>query len=140
MLLLSLLSEQFKSVVSCEFNFGYETEAYLSAVINISYVDPATGLLTQEHLRMGKLLPGKNEEVSGIVVHVTSNNHTSHEACDKLDTDILPTDEPFIALIKYGSCRDQVKLRQVADGNAAAAVLYNDNHSTRFIKVERKGK
>ncbi|XP_054708577.1 RING finger protein 150-like [Uloborus diversus] len=137
LLLLSLLTEQFKSVVSCEFNFGYETEAYLSAVINLTYVDPTTGVLTQENLQMGKLLPGKTEEVSGVVVHVTSNNHTSHEACEKLDTDVLPR-EPFIALIKHGNCRDQVKLRHVADGNAAAAVLYNDNHSTRFIKVERK--
>ncbi|KFM78329.1 Protein goliath, partial [Stegodyphus mimosarum] len=86
---------------------------------------------------MGKLLPGKSDEVSGLVVHITSNNHTSHEACEKIDTDSLPR-EPYIALIKHGSCRDQVKLRHVADGNASAAVLYNDNHSTRFIKVERR--
>lgn len=137
LLLLSLLSEQFKSVVSCEFNFGYETETYLSAVINLTYIDPTSGVLVTEHLQMGKLLPGKTEEVGGVVVHVTSNNRTSHEACDKLDMDSLPG-EPFIALVKHGSCRDQVKLRNVADGNAAAAVLYNDNHSTRFIKVERK--
>ncbi|GFT34128.1 protein goliath [Nephila pilipes] len=135
--LLSLFIDQFRSVVSCEFNFGYETEDYLSAVINLTYVDPITGVLVQENLEMGKLLPGKTDEVSGVVVHVTSNNHTSHEACEKLDNSIVPR-EPFIALIKHGNCRDQVKLRHVADENASAAVLYSDNHSTRFIKVERK--
>ncbi|KAF8784618.1 RING finger protein 150-like isoform X1 [Argiope bruennichi] len=135
--LLSSFIDQFRSVVYCEFNFGYETEDYMSAVINLTYVDPVSGLLVQENLEMGKLLPGKTEEVTGVVVHVTSNNHTNHMACEKLDANIVPK-EPFIALIKHGSCRDQVKLRNVADENASAAVLYSDNHSTRFIKVERK--
>ncbi|XP_015912683.1 E3 ubiquitin-protein ligase goliath [Parasteatoda tepidariorum] len=137
LVLISLQCHYFNSCAMSEFNFGYETEEYLSAIINLTYVDPASGLLVQEHLEMGKLLPGKTEEVSGTVIHVTSNNHTSHEACDKLDTDNLPK-EPFIALIKHGNCRDQVKLKHVADEDASAAVLYSDSHSTRFIKVERK--
>ncbi|GIY83205.1 uncharacterized protein CDAR_612751 [Caerostris darwini] len=136
--LLSLCNDPLRSFVSCEFNFGYETEDYQIALINLTYVDPATGLIVQESLEMGKLLPGRTEEVAGVVVHVTSNNHTSHEACERLDTNSVPR-EPYIALIKYGSCRDQVKLRHVADGNASAAVLYSDHHSTRFIKVERRG-
>ncbi|KAG8202115.1 hypothetical protein JTE90_010476 [Oedothorax gibbosus] len=133
--LLSLFTDHFKSV-ACEFNFGYETEDYLSAVINLTYINPATGEVVSENLAMGKLLPGRTDEVSGVVVHVTSNNHTNHEACEKLDN-VMPR-EPFVALIKHGSCKDQIKLRHVTDENASAAVLYSDNHNTRFFKIEKK--
>jgi hypothetical protein len=86
----------------------------------------------------GKYSIGKIGSVSGILVHVSSKERTTHDACDPIDNDLFPS-EPWIALAQYGNCRDSVKLKNIANTNASAAVIYNNKAGARLIKMHHKG-
>ena len=73
-----------------------------------------------------------------IIVHVSSNQKTRHDACEPIDVEVFPS-EPWIALAQYGNCRDSVKLKNIANTNASAAVIYNNKAGTRLIKMHQKG-
>lgn len=136
-LLLSAIFENFFSCVASEFTYGYETDDYTLAFINITYTDTRTGRTFSEEEEIGKFSVGKVDSVNGIVVHVSSNNHTTHDGCYPLDSDNIPH-EPWIALLKHGQCQDSTKIRHVALTNASAAVVYSDKSDSKLIKMYPK--
>uniref|UniRef100_A0A023GDM7 Putative e3 ubiquitin ligase ixodes scapularis e3 ubiquitin ligase n=1 Tax=Amblyomma triste TaxID=251400 RepID=A0A023GDM7_AMBTT len=107
-------------------DLAQDADEYYTAVINLTYVHPATGQLVseREELGLGRFYSaGKLASVSGVVVHVTSANYTAHDACSPLDAAAIPQ-EPWIALIQHGNCVESVKMRHAASTNASGAVLY----------------
>ncbi|CAN8006912.1 unnamed protein product [Ixodes hexagonus] len=120
-----------------DFSYAHDAEEYYTAIVNITYVSPATGLVVSEREELGKYSAGKVGSVSGVVVHVTSNNLTAHDACSPLDTANIPQ-EPWIALIQHGNCVESVKMRHAVNTNASGAVVYNNNPGNRLVKMRHK--
>lgn len=120
-----------------DFSYAHDAEEYYTAIVNITYVSPATGLVVSEREELGKYSAGKVGSVSGVVVHVTSNNWTAHDACSPLDTANIPQ-EPWIALIQHGNCVESVKMRHAVNTNASGAVVYNNNPGNRLVKMRHK--
>ncbi|XP_070392527.1 RING finger protein 150-like [Dermacentor albipictus] len=121
-----------------------DVDEYYTAVINLTYVHPATGQLVSEREELGRYYSaGKLGSVSGVVVHVTSGNFTAHDACSPLDAASIPQ-EPWIALIQHGNCVESVKMRHAANTNASGAVLYSGaagpgpGVSGRLLKMRHK--
>lgn len=121
-----------------------DVDEYYTAVINLTYVHPATGQLVSEREELGRYYSaGKLGSVSGVVVHVTSGNFTAHDACSPLDAASIPQ-EPWIALIQHGNCVESVKMRHAANTNASGAVLYSGaagpgpGASGRLLKMRHK--
>ncbi|CAG2107113.1 unnamed protein product [Medioppia subpectinata] len=141
------------SYVLCDFTYGYETDDFTLAIINLTYTDPHTGVQHSEYEEYGKYSIGRIGSVSGrmtgaggfvtgnmsytTLVHVSSNGRQTHDACEPIDADIYPP-EPWIALAQYGNCRDSVKLKNIAATNASAAIIYNNRAGTRLIKMHHK--
>ncbi|CAG2166769.1 unnamed protein product [Oppiella nova] len=125
--------------VLCDFTYGYETDDFTLAIINLTYTDPHTGVQHSEYEEYGKYTVGRIGSVSGrlVTMHVSSNGRQTHDACEPIDADIMPS-EPWIALAQYGNCRDSVKLKHIATTNASAAVIYNNRAGTRLIKMHHK--
>lgn len=125
--------------VRADFSYAHDAEEYYTAIVNLTYVNPSTGLVVSEREELGKYSAGKVGSVSGVVVHVTSKNFTAHDACSPLDTINIPQ-EPWIALIQHGNCIESVKMRHAASTNASGAVVYNNNPGNRLVKMRHKGK
>lgn len=134
---LLILQEQVHSFVNCEFTYGYETEEYTLAFVNLTYIDPHSGKIHSEKEETGKFSVGRVEAVNGVIVHASSSNHTRHDGCQPLDTDNLPQ-EQWIALVQYGNCGESTKLRHIANSNATAAVVYGDKPSPRLVKMNHR--
>lgn len=105
-----------------EFNRAYNV---YTAVVNITYRDPATGQMKSEKEEMGHF--GSHSLVDlewGWVVHVrTSENHT--HGCDVPHN--VPRGNRWIALIQRGTCTFQEKIVNAAiRSNASAVVIYNN--------------
>ena len=115
--------------------YGYDGDDISFAMINISYIDPKTGVRHTHNEEVGKYSMGKIGSVSGIVVHVTSNNGKAHDACDPIDTNNWPS-ENWIALAMYGNCSDTFKLKNIQETNASAAVIYDNREGSRSIKFQ----
>lgn len=95
--------------------------AEYSALVNLTFVHPSTGLLVCEQVAAAGSAAGLGSRpgsASGQLVHV------SGDACSLLDTAAAPPREPWIALIQLGNCAEALKLRHAAAANASGAVLY----------------
>lgn len=123
------------NLISSNLTYGYEGDDITFAMINISYIDPATGTLHTQNEEIGKYSMGKVGSVSGIVVHVTSNDGKFHDACDPIDSNLWPS-ENWIALAMYGNCSDLIKLKNIQETNASAAVIYDNREGSRLIKLQ----
>ncbi|XP_022237353.1 RING finger protein 150-like isoform X4 [Limulus polyphemus] len=135
-ILILVLIDCFGSFVNCEFTYGYGVQEYTLALINITYTHPLTGRVHSEKSEMGKF-NGKIGSADGVVVHVSSNNHTTHDGCNPFDSDITSR-EPWIALIAHGNCRETIKLQNAMERNASAAVIYTTEFSSFGIKLQHK--
>lgn len=115
--------------------YGYDGDDISSAIMNISYTDPETGVLHTHNEEVVRYSVGKIGTVSGIVVYVTSNNRKTHDACDPIDLQNWPS-ENWIALAMYGNCSDIVKLKNIQETNASAVIIYDDREGSRSIKFQ----
>ncbi|RWS26118.1 methyltransferase-like protein 9 isoform X3 [Leptotrombidium deliense] len=112
--------------------YAYETDDITLAIINVSYVDPTTGVFRNEREEIGKFSIGKIGSVNGVVVHLNGN-----DACDPIDGKLWPS-EPWIALTQYGHCTETQKLRNIANTNASAAVMYDAKPAPKVLRVNQK--
>ncbi|XP_076339582.1 RING finger protein 150-like isoform X2 [Tachypleus tridentatus] len=135
-ILIILLLDCSGPFVNCEFTYGYGVQEFTLALINITYTHPLTGRVHSEKSEMGKF-SGKIGSANGVVVHVSSNNHTTHDGCNPLDSDITSR-EPWIALIAHGNCRHTIKLQNAIERNASAAVIYTTEFSSYGLKLQHK--
>ncbi|XP_013778873.1 RING finger protein 150-like, partial [Limulus polyphemus] len=136
-LLLVVLMDCFGSVVNCEFTYGYGAQEYTLALINITYTHPVTGKIHSEKNEIGKFTSGKIGSANGVVVHVSSNNHTMHDGCNPFDSEIIPH-EPWIALIAHGYCRDTIKLQHAVENNASAAIIYSNEYNSFGLQLHHQ--
>ena len=65
LLVLTLNSFNLKSCVLCDFTYGYETDDFTLAIINLTYTDPKTGIQHTEYEEYGKYSIGRIGSVSG---------------------------------------------------------------------------
>ena len=123
--------------VSCgDFTYGtYEAvEDYTQAIVNITYIDPVSGNETSNYDDSGRFFSGF-KTTTGVLVHVTTNQQQDSNGCSRVNTESIPN-EPWIALIQSGVCRDKDRLKNLAIAlervNASGALLYNNKY--RFGK------
>ncbi|RWS07331.1 RING finger protein 150-like protein [Dinothrombium tinctorium] len=120
------------SIVLGDIAYAYETDDVALAIINVSYIDPITGVLRNDREEVGKFSVGKIGSVNGVVVHFNS-----HDACDPIDGNRWPS-EPWIALTPHGICTETQKLRNIANTNASAAVMYDIKPGPKIMRVNHK--
>lgn len=120
--------------VVAEFTYGYESDEYTLAILNVTYVDPVTGQSRSSKEEVGKFSVGRVESAGGVLWRATSGNRSRHDACGALEG----PGEPWVALIEYGNCGESTKLRNAANANASAALVYNDKPGQRLIKMHHR--
>lgn len=102
------------------------TENVFNAIVNVTYIDPATKKIETKQESMGHYgIDSKKDSVSGVLVHVrTKENKT--DGCTNYTNPIPST--KWIALIERGNCKFQEKIFRAAKTyNASAVVIYNEH-------------
>lgn len=104
-------------------DFGVGAQKHTLAMVNLTYIDPATGLLSTEQSEMGQYgSESRTEPEWGWVVHVRTSDNRSH-GCSR---PVNAPSERWIALVERGMCRFQDKIHNTAVLlNASAVVVYN---------------
>ena len=109
-----------------------------SAIVNITYTDPATGKILSNRSDMGVFgSQSRLESESGIVVHVRGPDNSSHGCTPPVN---VPKKDPWIALIKRGNCKFQKKIYNAAVlSNASAVVIYNHEVENNKLTMDHQG-
>lgn len=114
-------------------------DVWVFATINISYVSEDSNelIVRSEKAKYGE---GKILNVEGRLVHVTSaTDENDHTACDAnlLGTKQKPIpQEPWVALVRRGSCNFEDKVLHVYKLNATGVIVYNDRDSINLDKMK----
>lgn len=126
-------------------SYGYplhtEGDSFTSAYLNVTHEYNETGLLISDKTEVGRYGGGYIGSASGLIVHVRSESNLSdHSGCrmplrDSVGNGKLPS-EPWIALIKRGSCNFEVKVDNAYKSNAVAVLVYNDRDSPSLDKMK----
>ncbi|CAK1589050.1 unnamed protein product [Parnassius mnemosyne] len=121
--------------------FGSDT--YTVANINITYEDEHDKLYT-ETSESGKYGEGYVGSSRGVAVHVRASGpdgERDHSGCKwpllsvAAPTEPLPS-EPWIAVIRRGSCNFEIKVQNAWRANASAVLIYNDRDATSLEKMK----
>ncbi|XP_047508320.1 protein goliath-like isoform X1 [Pieris napi] len=135
-----------------EERFGSDT--YTIANINITYEDEHGEMFTDTsevrkkhyvlHYSSGKYGEGIVSNAHGIAVHVRGRGPQGahdHTGCQPplistaAPTQPLPT-EPWIAVIRRGSCNFEIKVQNAWKANASAVLIYNDRDTPMLEKMK----
>ncbi|KAJ6645653.1 Protein goliath, partial [Pseudolycoriella hygida] len=89
----------------------------------------------------GKYGEGRIFSVHGFLVHVTSrDDQFDHTGCDMRMVcstgQPLPTDRPWIALIKRGGCNFEDKVKHAYEHKAIGVIVYNDRDNNALDKMK----
>lgn len=124
-----LLSFFFVHLLCLDFTVA-EKEEWYTAFVNITYRDPLTSELKTEKTecgRYGEQSPKK--EARGLVL--VPSVLQDRQACDpNIRFPPVSPATPWIALIAAGNCTYREKIRNVANHNASAVVIYNVGSSS----------
>lgn len=115
------------------------TETYTTAYINITYYDHITGHMHTEKTETGKFGEAHVGVSNGVLIHVKSGNDNSGCTLPFQNarlSELLPANEPWIALVKRGGCNFQVKVDNAYRSNASAVIVYNDRESNILEKMK----
>ncbi|XP_039747720.1 protein goliath isoform X2 [Pararge aegeria] len=121
--------------------FGSDT--YTVASINITYKDEHGELYTDTS-ESGKYGEGFIGSSRGMAVHVRAkgpSGERDHTGCTwpllsaAAPTEPLPR-EPWIAVIRRGSCNFEIKVQNAWRANASAVLIYNDRDTTVLEKMK----
>ncbi|KAK5865648.1 hypothetical protein PBY51_019900 [Eleginops maclovinus] len=119
-----LLSFCFVHLLCLDFTVA-EKEEWYTAFVNITYLDPVTSEVKTEKTecgRYGEQSPKK--EARGLVLVPYSLQ--DRQACDpNLRFPPIPANTAWVALVSAGNCSYREKIRNVANYNASAVVIYN---------------
>ncbi|XP_034836669.1 E3 ubiquitin-protein ligase goliath isoform X1 [Maniola hyperantus] len=124
-----------------EERFGSDT--YTVASINITYKDEHGEVYT-ETSESGKYGEGYIGSSRGMAVHVRGkgpDGERDHTGCTwpllsaAAPTEPLPR-EPWIAVIRRGSCNFEIKVQNAWRANASAVLIYNDRDTTVLEKMK----
>lgn len=102
-----------------------EKEEWYTAFVNITYLDPVTSQVRTEKTecgRYGEHSPKK--EARGLVLVPALLQ--DRQGCDpNIRFPPAPPNTPWVALVATGNCTYREKIRNVANHNASAVVIYN---------------
>lgn len=111
---------------------------YTTAYINVTFVDPLTGRTVREKTEIGKFGESHIGFSSGVLVHIRSgqdNSGCSLPFKSSSGSGQLPQ-EPWIALVRRGSCNFQLKVDNAYASNASGIIVYNDRDSSSLEKMK----
>ncbi|XP_047027409.1 protein goliath-like isoform X1 [Helicoverpa zea] len=124
------------------------SDTYTVANINITYKDEHGEEYTETSeypsLQSGKYGEGFIGSSRGIAVHVRAKGaggERDHTGCTwpllsaSAPNDPLPT-EPWVAVIRRGSCNFEIKVQNAWRANATAVLIYNDRDTTLLEKMK----
>lgn len=118
-------------------------DIYTVARINITYEDEHGEMYT-ETSESGKYGEGYVGSSRGMAVHVRAkgpDGANDHTGCTwpllsvAAPTEPLPN-EPWIAVIRRGSCNFEIKVQNAWRANASAVLIYNDRDTTVLEKMK----
>ncbi|XP_026491864.2 E3 ubiquitin-protein ligase goliath-like isoform X1 [Vanessa tameamea] len=118
-------------------------DIYTVAKINITYEDEH-GELSTDTSESGKYGEGYVGSSRGMAVHVRAkgpDGENDHTGCTwpllsvAAPTEPLPS-EPWIAVIRRGSCNFEIKVQNAWRANASAVLIYNDRDTTVLEKMK----
>ncbi|KAL0829899.1 hypothetical protein ABMA28_003377 [Loxostege sticticalis] len=118
-------------------------DTFTVANINITYEDEH-GVMYTEISESGKYGEGYIGSSRGVAVHVRAkgpDGDRDHTGCTwpllsaAAPNEPLPT-EPWIAVIKRGSCNFEIKVQNAWKANATAVLVYNDRDTTLLEKMK----
>ncbi|XP_049878425.1 protein goliath [Pectinophora gossypiella] len=121
----------------------FVSDTYTVANINITYEDEHGEIYT-ETSESGKYGEGIISSARGVAVHVRAKGASGardHSGCTwpLLSTaapdEPLPT-EPWVAVIRRGSCNFEIKVQNAWKANASAVLIYNDRDTTVLEKMK----
>lgn len=136
---ISCLLSRRHSMILCDFTYGYESDEFTLAFINVTSVEPAAGALSSPRREVGKFGFGRIAAVGGRLVQLVGANGKPTDACEPIDPRLWPA-EPWVAFARYGNCGDAHQLRNIASTNASAAIIYENKPVSRLGKMHTKGK
>ncbi|KAL4713455.1 hypothetical protein ACJJTC_010440 [Scirpophaga incertulas] len=118
-------------------------DTYTVANINITYEDEH-GKIWSEISESGKYGEGFVGSARGVAVHVRAKGpggERDHTGCTSpLLSTIAPGDplpsEPWVAVIRRGSCNFEIKVQNAWKSNASAVLVYNDRDTTLLEKMK----
>lgn len=129
--------------VNCDLtSYGSDGDELTLAIVNVTSVEPFTGFASNFRDDSGNKFSfgnGKVGTVSGILIRVLGSDRQTNDACEPISTDQW-SNESWIVLAKYGGCKDDQKLRNIAKTNASAALIYDYKSNPRLIKLQTKRK
>ncbi|XP_022058268.1 RING finger protein 150a [Acanthochromis polyacanthus] len=123
-----LLSFCFVHLLCLDFTVA-EKEEWYTAFVNITYLDPATSEVRTEKTecgRYGEHSPKK--EARGLVLVPALLQ--DRQACDPVRFPPVPPNTAWVALVAAGNCTYREKIRNVANHNASAVIIYNVGSSS----------
>ena len=142
--------------INCDLSsYGSDGDEIILAIVNVTMArEPFTGFVLstrepwfpppntafREVDHSNKFAFGsisKVSTVSGIVIPVLGSDGKTNDACEPISSDQWAS-QPWIVLAKYGNCKDEQKLRNIARTNASAALIYDYRNNSRFIKLATK--
>ncbi|XP_045504826.1 protein goliath-like isoform X3 [Colias croceus] len=121
----------------------FTSDTYTIANINITYEDEH-GEIFNDTSETGKYGEGYIGSARGMAVHVRArgpDGEHDHTGCKwpllsvAAPHDPLPS-EPWIAVIRRGSCNFEIKVQNAWRANASAVLIYNDRDTTLLEKMK----
>lgn len=128
-----------KNGVSCDLSYGSEGDEVTLAIMTVTSNESFTGFVSNYRDESGKFALGKLGSLKGILVRVTGPDGVTNDACEPISPNQWPN-ETWIVLAKYGNCKDDIKMRNIAKTNASAALIYDFKTSPRYVRLMNKSK
>lgn len=119
-----LLSFCFVHLLCLDFTVA-EKEEWYTAFVNITYLDPVTSEVRTDKTECGRYGEhSPKREARGLVL--LPSLQQDRQACDpNLRFPPVPHNTAWLALVAAGNCTYREKIRNVANLNASAVVIYN---------------
>lgn len=125
--------------VSCDLSYGSEENEFILAIMMTKTNETFTGFVSNYRDENCKFALGKIGSLTGTLVRVTGPDGVTNDACEPIDPSQWPN-ETWILLAKYGTCKDDVKMKNIAKTNASAAIIYDFKTSPRYVRLHNKSK
>ncbi|KAM6940314.1 RING finger protein 150a [Xenentodon cancila] len=124
-----LLSFCFVHLLCLDFTVA-EKEEWYTAFVNITYLDPVTSVVKTEKTECGRYGEhSPKREAKGLVLVPTPLQ--DRQACDPhVRFPPLPQSTSWVALVAPGNCTYREKIRNVANSNVSAVVIFNSANDT----------
>lgn len=119
------------------------SDTYTVANINITYKDEH-GTVFSEISESGKYGEGYISSSRGVAVHIRAKGpggDRDHTGCTWPLLSVLAPyetmpEEPWIAVVRRGSCNFEIKVQNAWRANATAVLIYNDRDTTMLEKMK----